>query len=339
MTLERVALRLLAAVSLALLASGATAAASGAQTGGKAPPKVVFAGGLIYHSETIPAGATVSFKVTCPPPMTASSGGLSSGDPRVLSLLSVPAGAKAWSFGFRNTDTKNAITVVVVVVCVKPTGISPAAFTAAIKKFKKKKPVVGVVPPGSSQTLTAPCPKGEAPVGDSVQSGEAATPKSVRVASVSDVGGAQVTSVALGRRAVSVGLRNSGPAAVTAEVGANCLPRSVSSHGRQVAVQLARVSTGVTVAGHGSIVSGGCPGQMPLAAGFSLPPSGPLGFLGTGFGTGPVSASWAFSNSSGQPQQAQVSLVCTPGTIKFSQGAPVSQGIDTIVGPITITGG
>jgi hypothetical protein len=339
MTFRRVAPRLLAALSVAVAASGAVAAPGIAQTGGKAPPKVVFAGGLIYHSETIPAGGTVGFKVTCPPPMTASSGGISSGDPRVLSLLSVPAGAKAWSFGFRNTDTKNAITVVVVVLCVRPTGIRPAAFTATIKKFKKKKPVAAVVPPGSSQTLTGPCPKGEAPVGDSVESGDAATPKSVRVASVSDIGGAQVTSVTLGRQAVSVGLRNPGPSAVSAEVGASCMPRSVTSRGHQIPIQLARVSAPVTILGHGSVVSGGCPGQMPLGAGFSLSPSGPLGFLGTGFGTGSPSASWAFSNSSGQPQQAQVSLVCTSGKVKFSEGAPVSQGIDTIVGPITITGG
>ena len=340
MAIRRLAWRLPAAISLALLASGAVAAQSGAQAGGKAgPPKVVFAGGFIYPSEQIPPGATVSFKVTCPPPMTVLSGTLSSGDPRVLSLLSVKSGASAWSFGFRNTDTKNAVTVVVVVTCAKPGGLPPALLAAIAKKFKKKAIPVKTVPPGSTQTLSDSCPKGGTPVGDSVQSGDAPpAPKSARVGSLADIGGAQVTSVTLGRRAVSVGLRNPGATAVSAGVGAYCLPRLFAFHGRRHSIQVNRASFPETVGSHGSVVSGVCPGQLPLSAGFSLPPGGQLGFLGTGFSAGPFSASWAFSNSSGQPQQASVSLSCTPGKIKFVEGLTASQTIDTIVGPITITG-
>jgi len=333
---------LVTAVLLALLGLGVTAATSAAQTSGKKGGgfKIVFTGGFIYHSESIPPGATVSFKVTCPPPMTASSGTVSSGDPRVLTLLSTPAGATAWSFGFRNTDTKNAVTIVVVVTCVKPAGGLPPAFLVGLaKKLKKKSPAtLGTVPPGSTQTLDQACPKGQTPVGDSVQSGGTPSPKSARLASVTDVGGVQVTSETLGRRVVSLGLRNPGPTGVTVGLGVNCLPKTVSFHGRQRSILVSRASFPETVGRNGSVVSGACPGQIPVSAGFSIPSGGQLSFLGTGFGLGTFNASWAFSNSTGQPQQAHVSLVCVPGKAKFAQGLPPSQTIDTLVGPITITG-
>jgi hypothetical protein len=332
----RVARRTLVALALIVPVAALGAAQASAQTTGKkGPPTVVFTGGFIYHSEVIPAGATVSFKVTCPKPMLATTGTLSSGDPRVLSLLSAKAGVTAWNFGFRNTDTKNAVTVVVVVTCVKP-NLAAAAIAALAKKLKKKPIPLNIVPPGGSQTQSDKCPKGEAPVGDSVQSGDAVTPKFARSASVSNVGGAQVTSVSLGRRAVTIGLRNPGPAAVAVGVGAVCLPKTFKVHGRMHSIALARASFAETVGSHGSVVSGGCPGRLPLAAGFSLPAGGQLGFIGTGFGAGTLGASWAFSNATGQPQQASVSLLCTPGKVKFAEGPSASQTIDTIVGPITI---
>jgi hypothetical protein len=335
------ACRVLAALALIAAVSTAGAARAAAQAGGKkAPPKIVFAGGFVYHSQEIPAGATVSFTVTCPKPMTASAGAVSSGDPKVLSLLSVPSGAAAWSFGFRNTDTK-AITVVVVVTCLKPAGGLPPAFLAGVvKKLRKKKSVaaVGMVPPGSTQTLNDSCPKGQTPVGDSEQSGTGATPKSARLASVTDVEGVQLTSVSLGPRAITVGLRNPGAAPATVSIDAVCLPKTFSIHGRSRSISLARASFPETVGGHGSVVQAGCPGQLPLAAGFSLPATGKLGLVGIGFGGGTLGASWAFSNSTGQPQQAAVSLVCTPGKVKFASGPGVSQSIDTQVGPITISG-
>jgi hypothetical protein len=315
-------------------------AQASAQAGGKAPPTVVFSGGFVYHSESIPAGATASFKVTCPKPMTATGGTVSSGDPKVLSLLSVPAGATAWNFGFRNTDTK-AITVVVVVTCVKPAGGVPPAFLITLaKKLKKKQSpaTAGIVQPGSTQTLNDSCPKGQSPVGDSEQSGSAATPKSAGAASVTDVEGVQLTSVSLGRRAVTVGLRNPGPAAVAVSVAAVCLPKKLTVHGHSHPIALARASFPETVGGHGSVVQAGCPGQLPLAAGFSLPATGRLGLVGIGFGAGTLGASWAFSNSTGQSQQASVSLLCTRGNVKFASGPGVSQTIDTMVGPITISG-
>jgi hypothetical protein len=333
------ACRALAVLALAVAVPALAATEASAQAGGKtAPPVVVFAGGFVYHSESVPAGATVSFKVTCPPPMTSTAGTLSSGDPRVLSLLSVKSGAAGWSFGFRNTDTKNAVTVVVVVTCVKPTTIPPAFFIAIAKKLKKQPITTKLVQVGSTQTLSESCPKGQSPVGDSVQSGDAPTPKSVRSASVSNVGGAQVTSVSLGRRAVTVGLRNPGPTAVAVGVGAVCLPKTFKRRGRTYSIALARASFPETVGGHGSVVQAGCPGQLPLASGFSIPPGGPLGLVGTGFGAGTLGASWAFSNSSGQPQKAGVSLLCTRGKVKFAEGPGVSQTIDTMVGPITIDG-
>ena len=333
-----VAYRTLAALALIMPVSALGAAQAIAQAGGKAPPKVVFAGGFVYHSQEIPPGATVSFTVTCPKPMTASGGAVSSGNPKVLSLLSVPSGATAWNFGFRNTDTK-AITVVVVVTCVKPTGVPPAFLIALAKKIRKKNAAaVGVVPPGSTQTLSDSCPKGQLPVGDSEQSGGAVTPKSARSASVTDVDGVQLTSVSLGRRAVTVGLRNPGSAAAAVSVAAVCLPKTLKVHGRSHPIALARASFPETVGGHGSVVQAGCPGQLPLAAGFSLPANGQLGLVGIGFGAGTLGASWAFSNSTGQSQQASVSLLCTRGKVKFASGPGVSQSIDTMVGPITIGG-
>ena len=65
------------------------------------------------------------------------------------------------------------------------------------------------------------------------------------------------------------------------------------------------------------------------------------GFLGAGFRKTELTASWAFSNSSGQPQPVEVSLACTPGKVKFVEGLDETNGggtIDTIVGPITILG-
>src|SRR4051794_27492994 len=152
-------------LSAALLLTAALVIACASGAGAQGKFKIVFTGGSVYHSEPIPAGATVQFKVTCPAGYFATAGAVSSGNPKVLPLLSVKAGGgKSWSFGFRNTDA-NPITIVVVVTCNKP----PAAVIGKLvlgggKKMKK------TVPAGASVKAVAPCPPGEAPVGDTEKS-------------------------------------------------------------------------------------------------------------------------------------------------------------------------
>jgi hypothetical protein len=320
--------RLVPVLLLAVFAIASTVSDSGAQ--GKF--KIVLTGGFVYHSEQIQPGATVSFKVTCPPGHRAVSGTVSSGDPRVLSLLSVPAAAgKAWSFGFRNTDTANAITVVVVVNCVKP---PPFAGFGAVKS----KALVKSVLPGKNIKIKAPCPSGEVPVGDSEKSLSPGG-KRASASSLAGIGGLQVTSVVPRANDVTVGLANPGTATEKVSVAASCLKKNLSGGGKHASVQIQRSSFAETVKPGGTVVSGACPGGLPMMAGFSIPPGSPVGFVGAGFSGGKYSASWALSNASQEPGQAKVILVCTPGKVKFVKGAPAAGGtIDTQVGPITISG-
>jgi hypothetical protein len=321
--------RLAPALLLALIVIASSATDGGAQ--GK--PKVVFTGGFVYHSEQISPGATVNFKVTCPAGYNAIGGTLSSGDPRVLALSSVAAaGRKAWSFGFRNTDPSATITVVVVVSCVKPPPIFIGKFGVAPSKALKKS-----VLPGKSATVKALCPSGDVPVGDSEKSLSTGG-KRASASSLAGIGGLKITSVVPDAHGVSVGIANPGSSEERVRVAASCVPKKLSAGAKHGSVQIQRSSFNETVKPGGTVVSGACPGSLPLMAGFSIPAGSPVGFVGAGFSDGKFSASWALSNPSQAPGQAKVILVCTPGKVKFVKGAPAASGsIDTQVGPITIT--
>ena len=293
--------RFVTCLVLSLALTGAAATQSAAQGGGK--PKVVFAGGFVYHSQVIPAGdAPLRFEVSCPPGYAATGGTISSTDPKLLSLLSIGVGAgKAWAFAFRNTDTQ-AHTVVVVVTCTKALKLPPLGGVVKLSTVK-------ALQPGQAAKIMAKCVKGSVPVSDAEQSGDA--PKSV-----GGIGGVQVTSVSLGKRDVTVEAFNPTATEQQVQVGASCIPKDL----KHKAVQIDRHSFDLTVGANGSVVNGACPGAVPLFAGYSAPPGGEIGFLGAGFRKTELTASWAFSNSSGQPQPVEVSLACTPGKVKFVEG-------------------
>lgn len=311
---------------LAIVGAALFPAHAAAQAGG-GKPKVALAGGVIYASHLIPAGATVRFQVACPKPFIVSTGTVSSADPKVLLLLSKPfaGGNVRWDFAFRNSDTQDQI-VTVAVTCVP----LPPIFVPPGKPLKGAKVVV-VPGAGGVKKIKFTCPKGQVPLGV----GQESTSDKRVPYSAGSIGGVQVTSVEATGRAITLGLRNPGPSVQRVSGGARCFEKQEGDR----RLQLNRFTSTRQVSANGSVVSGGCPGAMPLLAGFVLPTDGSLQFIGAGFSKGPFSVSWAFDNNSNSSAQAQVQLLCSVGRLKFVRGLPPgSTGINTVVGPITIIG-
>jgi hypothetical protein len=327
-------------VLLAIAGLALWAAPASAQGGG---PAVKAVGQVIYHSELIPAGATVKFTVTCPKGYGVVAGAVSSAQPgAVLVLSKMTPSAAGWNFGWRNLDSDNPKTVVVMITCAK--ALPPAAIMGASAflfppagKQKVRQALFLALQPSEQDTITVPCPKDKVILSydKELKSGKTTGGLPYSEPGIGDV---QFTSVVPSRHGVKVAARNPSATPQTIAFRAHCAPETFTGGRRDAKLQTAIGRFDVDVGASGGVVRGACPKQLPLLTGFSLPPDGSLGFVGAGFSKGPFTSSWALSNSTGATQPARVHLVCMPGKFKAVRGLPPDQTIETVVGPIQITG-
>ena len=299
--------------------------------------RVILSGGFVHHTQAVPAGQTVRFTVTCPPPMRAVAGAVSAIGAHSIALLSVPTATGAWAFGLRNTDPAAADTVTVVVTCVRPRLIVPAGLKVKPLQAVRTATATRIVPPGATATVGSDCPKGTRPVGvgEVLPGGE----KHARAAFAA--GDVRTTAVTLEGRRGAVTVRNTGAVSARVRSQSVCLPTSVSGStatGRQVrlgtGVQLGGVE--VTVSAGNRFLSTNCrSGQGALTAGYRFASDADLLIAGTALSPGTPNVRWFIANRTPAAVRMQIELVCANARFAL---LTAGQRIDTTVGPITISG-